>query len=493
MSFHIRTSHGSNVLQDVPSLVRRVAEGRPVITRERLLALSHRLLQATTFNDVQLSIAHTVRMVTRLANNRVLLSDDGDTIEVQIGYTRGPFVYFNTNQLDDRTLVAGITECERLLRASATAHVESWMHHEIPMQDTPVSVNLWHEPTVQAMTSSTARETMASDLLRAVTRAQLQASGFVGLMARAETMLRKDGDIVFYNEETDSEITMTARSRDGTRSGWGGQAARDWSMIRPADIAQRAIRMATLEGAVVAVEPGRRTAILTSTAMAQIVRFLAKQFDARDTDGGETALSKSPHGGNKLRQRVVDPRLTMTSDPADPDGGYRPFFDELACVATPPMTWIEHGTLKNMAYDKLYAMDRGKTYADLPFSLRMTGGETTVDEMIASCREGIYVNQFSDLSLVDRHSALLTGVTRDGCFLVKNGQIVKAIKNFRFLESPFFFLNKIDVLGAPERAAFGYTPQVPGDEWWRGWPRPPVIVPPMMVRDFNFSALADFV
>jgi len=81
----------------------------------------------------------------------------------------------------------------------------------------------------------------------------------------------------------------------------------------------------------------------------------------------------------------------------------------------------------------------------------------------------------------------MTGVTTGGCFLVRNGKIEKAIKDFRFVESTYFFLNRLIAIGATERTAFGYAP------WHGEWPIAPTIVPPVMVRDFNFTALADAV
>jgi predicted Zn-dependent protease len=123
----------------------------------------------------------------------------------------------------------------------------------------------------------------------------------------------------------------------------------------------------------------------------------------------------------------------------------------------------------------------------------MSGGETSVAQMIAQCKEGVFVNRVSDVDMIDVYTCLLTGATHGGCFLVKDGKISKPIKNFRFLESPFFFLNRIEALGQPERAAFGYTPTATYGDGDGTWPRQPVIVPPMMVRDFNFSALCDAV
>jgi predicted Zn-dependent protease len=117
--------------------------------------------------------------------------------------------------------------------------------------------------------------------------------------------------------------------------------------------------------------------------------------------------------------------------------------------------------------------------------------------MIAQCKEGILVNRVSDVEMVDEYTCVLTGVTHGGCFLIKDGRIFKPVKNFRFLESPFFFLNRIEALGVPERAAFGFTPRGENEPAWDShggaWPRPPLIVPPMMVRDFNFTALSDAV
>jgi predicted Zn-dependent protease len=182
---------------------------------------------------------------------------------------------------------------------------------------------------------------------------------------------------------------------------------------------------------------------------------------------------------------VFDRRLTLSSDPSDPDGGYAPYF--YGGFAQPRMTWVEDGILKNLAYDPDYAMLRGKAWAGLPTSFRMSGGPTTIDEMIGSCDEGIYVNRVSNVQLLNGWTGLVTGVTRDGCFLVKHGKMDRPVRNFRFMDSPWFFLNNILALGEPVRAAFGYTPGRDG----AGWPRSPIIVPPMMVRDFNFTALAN--
>jgi len=115
----------------------------------------------------------------------------------------------------------------------------------------------------------------------------------------------------------------------------------------------------------------------------------------------------------------------------------------------------------------------------------MSGGPTTVEEMIANCELGIYVNRFAQMSDLGGPSAMMTGVTNGGCFLVRHGKIEKAIRDLRFVDSPWLFLNRLEAIGTTQRTAFGYAP------WSGGWPIAPTIVPPVMVRDFNFTALAD--
>jgi predicted Zn-dependent protease len=470
---------------------------RPVMTREQLVSLGRQLLQMSTL-DVNVRIAHVSRTVTRFSDNRILSSDDGSTVRVTVELSLGesPTYWFTTNQIDENTFRTGIQQCETALRSHPEFTEALWRNPSPLVQDIPITVNLWHDATVAAMSDT--RSMTLPRIFETVHRHGLDAAGFLGIQARAEALILKEGDVMFFNEETDSELNVSAMSREGRSIGWSGAASRDWSTVDVPAVTEHAIRMARLGMNAVAMEPGRRTAILTPTAVAQLTRFFAWQWDAGETNRGMTALSQSRRGGNKLRQRIFDRRVTMSSDPADVTGGYRPFFDR--GVATPRMTWVNDGTLQALAYSLVSSQDAGIPYTDFPISLRLSGGTTSIDDMIAQCSEGIFVNRFSDLELVDPHSCLLTGVTQGGCFFVKHGKITKGVKNFRFLDSPFFAFNKIVALGPSVRAAFGATPIANNGErpwdpffWPSGWPRLPMIVPPMMVHDFNFSALSDAV
>jgi predicted Zn-dependent protease len=474
------------VFRTLPPLADRLAAGRPVLSHEQLTDITQRMLAMTTADVVRIRVTHAARVVTRLANGQILSADDGDTLNIRLSTYMSDMnqpLTFRTNQLDDSALQAVVHQAEAMMRE--VLHAESARVDAKQVPDSLVPVQLWHDETVRAMT--THRSSVISALLEPVAQARLSGAGFVGLMARSEAVLTKEGISVFY-EETDSEVNLTARSLDGTSSGWGGQAARNWSQLDPKTIVTRAITTAQQKAHPVAVEPGRRTAILSATAVAQLTSHFDEAFDGERVASGSSPLSLSSRRyGGKLHQRIFDPRLTLRSDPADLEAGYCPYFGD--GYSTVPMTWVENGVLTNLQYNVPQAMKRGKVYTAPLQAFRMSGGTSTTAEMSARCEEGIFVNRLSEVELVDQRSGLVTGVTRDGCYLIKHGKIEKAVKNFRILESPFFVLNKVEALGVPERVAFGYAAGL----YAPPWPHPPVMVPPMMVSDFNFVSLADAV
>jgi len=469
-------------------MTRPFDSGRPVLTTAQVEQLMRRIISMTSADTAMIMVTHTARAVTRLANDHVRSTEDVDELVIniytQFGNRIG--VLIQSNQLSDTSLRALVQRCEAVARAQMGSRER--LVHQTQVQDTYLPVALWHEPTVEAMHKGCTPA--AQTIVDGVTSAGLRAAGFIGLMARAEGVLTKEG-IISVSEETDCEVTVTARGQDGKSSGWDGQAARNWSAIDVGNITARAVRMAQMSQGAQAVEPGRRTAILGPAAVAQIARWFTYQFSAYSTDRGATGFSKTKGSGNKLGQRVFDPRVMMLSNPADADGGYPSYF--ATGYAAPSMTWVDGGVLKNLAYDPGYAMGKGKAYADLPWSIRIGGGDSSIEAMIAKCPDGIYVNRFSSVEMLDMRSGMTTGFTRDGCFLIRNNKIDRPVKNFRFLDSPFFFLNRLVALGPTARAPLGYTPPAPGESDTMSWPRRPIIVPPMMVQDFNFAALADAV
>jgi predicted Zn-dependent protease len=485
----------------LPSARERRESDQPVFTREQALVLMKQVLSMTTVQHAQVKIRHTVQSATQLASGRIRDAQDGDVLRINIINKFGQHgaALLQTNQLDESSLRDMVMQADAIVKSIPDnldkVAVEHWDE-----QDTYPPATIWHDSTVNAM--RTARESTVPLLLDTVQQHQLSASGFVGIMARAEAVLT-DAGITAYSAETDSEVSVTARPMDGTSSGWHGVAARDWTTIDPARLASDAAEMAKRSLRPQALEPGRRTAILSPAAVVQLMRFFSLHFNGSKTDDGDTGFSKVPGQklGTKLHEHMFDSRVQVTTDPRDPEGGFKGWFAQ--GYVNSPTTWVDKGALSFLGYGT-GSLGLGKAYSEMPFGLRLHGGDTTLEQMVAQCDEGIYVNRFSSVDALDMKTGIMTGVTRDGCFLVKDGKIDRPVKNFRFLTSPFFLFNNLIALGPPRRAAFGYAPWTKTEKEFVpshlrehrdffDWPRWPMIVPPLMVRDFNFNALIDAV
>jgi len=455
----------------------------PVLSPDELRAIATEVLELASGEMTNVWLDHLATGITRVARGRVRLSRSGDRVQMLIRtrFGRRIPVELTVSQIDRTSLRQAVAYVDRVAREQTGDPIETVM----PITPRRYGPNTtWHESTTSAF--SDARHAAVRPLIEPVINAGLTAAAFVGVAVHSRGYADSQG-LMAAAQETDSELTVTAWNANGKGSGWAGQAARDWNMVRPDEIARDAIRLTRLAANPVVFEPGRRTVILDRPAVAQIVAGMGKFFAARSALSGGPLFDRTI-GRVRLGQRVFDPRLTLRSDPNDPDGGYIPFNDR--AYPQVAMTWVGDGAiLKNLAYDPEFAASLSIAPSnDAPESLRLESvshGTTTVDEMIASCAEGIYVNRFAQLAELDPDSGAVTGVTNGGCFLVRHGKIEKAIKDLRFVESPWFFLNRVEAIGVAQRASLGYSP------WYRTWPIAPTIVPPVMVRDFNFVGLAD--
>jgi predicted Zn-dependent protease len=147
------------------------------------------------------------------------------------------------------------------------------------------------------------------------------------------------------------------------------------------------------------------------------------------------------------------------------------------------VTWIEQGVLKALPYGRDYAINNLQDETPLPWtcSYKVSGGTTSttsVEEMIATTKRGLLVTRLDQVIPIDPPSILCSGYTRDGLWLIENGKISKAVKNFRFTESPLFVFNNVEQIGVPQRV---FRPHFP------------TTVPAMKVRDFSFTSLSDAV
>ena len=305
----------------------------------------------------------------------------------------------------------------------------------------------------------------------------LATAGFI-IAGSGYNAIASNTGMYAYFPATSANYQLTVRTNDGTGSGWAAADHPDWAQIDFKAVSDRAIQKARASRNPVAVEPGRYTVILEPQAVGDLVQLLAFSLDARSADEGRSAFSRTG-GGTKIGEKIVDAKVTLFSDPADPQLLGQPYNGE--GLPLNREVWIENGVLKQLAYSRFWAQKKSARPNNGGLgAVKMVGGDATTEQMITSTPRGILVTRLWYLRQVDPRTVLYTGLTRDGTFLIENGKITKAVKNLRFNESPLFMLNNLEMLGRAERVA--------GTESGGN-----VVFPTIKVRDFNFTSLSDAV
>jgi predicted Zn-dependent protease len=452
--------------------MRRSAPDPRVMTRDQSEALIQRVVKMSKADEIQVNIGGGYQANIRFADNRISTAGGTTQANVNVQSSFGPkHAVVSTNDFTEAGLERAVRQSEAL--AKLAPDDPEAMPLLGPQQFENVdsyfdsTANLGPEGRAEA-----AR--LAIDPCKAA--GDLTAAGFLITGIGAGAVGNNKG-LFAYQSGTSANYTLTVRTKDGTGSGWAGADHPDWSKVDVKAVAQRAIDKAQRSRNPVAIEPGRYTVVLEPQAVGDLVQLLAFALDARSADEGRSAFSKQG-GGTKIGEKITDERVTLFSDPADPQL-LSNTFDGQGLPAR-KQVWIENGNLKKLTYSRFWAQKKNQEPDAGTNAVKLAGGTQSLDELIASTPRGVLVTRLWYLRPVDPRTVLYTGLTRDGTFLIENGKITRAVKNMRFNESPLFMLNNLDALGRAERVA---GTEAGGD----------VVMPAIKVHDFNFTSLSDAV
>ena len=225
---------------------------------------------------------------------------------------------------------------------------------------------------------------------------------------------------------------------------------KDVSLINATELTEVASDKALKSQKPRAIEPGRYTTILEPRANARFLSLMTGLFNARTAEGpvGNYFSGKQP-GTTKVGEKLFSDAFTLKSDIGNPILRQTPIGTD--GMAARPVTWIEKGVLKTLSYDRLWAKRQKKdpTTAGINQSLVMEGSDMTVEQMIKTTKRGLLVTFFWYIRAVDPPTLLNTGMTRDGLFLIENGEIAGPVQNFRWNMSPLVGYNNITAVGKP--------------------------------------------
>ncbi|WP_405460633.1 metallopeptidase TldD-related protein [Streptomyces sp. NBC_00101] len=307
----------------------------------------------------------------------------------------------------------------------------------------------------------------------------------------SSTYLGTSAGLRLRHDQPNGTLELNAKSPDRSRSAWAGRATRDFEDVDPAAMdAELARRLGWAERRI-ELPAGRYQTLLPPTAVADLLIYQLWSSTARDAAEGRTVFSR-PGGGTRLGETLSPLPLTLRSDPHAPGLESAPFviahssgdgasvFDNgLPLEST---DWIGDGRLERLTTTRHTAALTGLPVAPAIDNLLLEGGgERTLDEMVAATTgRALLLTCLWYIREVDPATLLLTGLTRDGVYLVEDGEVVGEVNNFRFNESPVDLLSRASEAGRTERT----LPREWGDWFTRA------AMPALRVPDFNMSSVS---
>jgi predicted Zn-dependent protease len=292
------------------------------------------------------------------------------------------------------------------------------------------------------------------------------------------------------HDQPTGTVEINAKSADMTRSAWAGQGTRDFTDIDVGALDADLTRRLDWAKRRVDLPAGRYETLLPPAAMADLLIYLYWMAGAKDAIDGRTVFSK-PGGGTRIGERLSGLPLTLRSDPTAPGLACAPFVIAHASsressvfdngLALHPTEWISSGELAALAQTRHSAELAGLPTTPAIGNLILDGaGTASLDEMTSRTGRGLLLTCLWYIREVDPQTLLLTGLTRDGIYLIENGEVTGAVNNFRFNESPVGMLARVTEAG-------GTVPAL-SREWGDHFAR--TAMPPARVEGFNMSSVS---
>ncbi len=440
-----------------------------MITAEEARELAKRAVSLTDADQAEAVVAAESSALTRFANNRINQNVAEDNALVSVRAVLGTRIgVASTNRLDDASLAAC---CEAAVSAARIA------------PEDPVFPGLPEPETVL----EAERATQAARDFDAQARAGAVASIVDQSRSRGLTCagkVRVSEHVVAVANSLGIDVGMpvtgaqaTVLSMGETGSGWASYLGRDQVEMDPADLGRRAAELAIRSANPVDLDPGVYTVVLAPEAVADIMDFLAYVgFSAKSYEEGRSFLS------NQLEAQVMSTEVNIVDDAISPHALGLTFDYEGVPKRRVPM--IEYGVGLMPVTDSYWAAKTGwrntghalpapNQWGPMPLNMEMLPGDSTLDELIGRVSRGVYVTRFHYVNVEDPVPVTLTGMTRDGTFLIEDGALTTPLKNLRFTQSAV--------------EALDYCAGVTAERVFVGTEEGASLVPGVLLERFNFT------
>ncbi|HLZ91591.1 MAG TPA: TldD/PmbA family protein [Candidatus Acidoferrum sp.] len=432
-----------------------------------------RLAKSFGVAETEVHVDETISALTRFANNAIHQNVAEHTVSVSLRtQIEQRTARVTTNRTDEDSLRAAIEATLSL----ASSQPKNSNLLAMPGMQKYRTVNRYAKQTAALTPEDRARAVRrACDL--AVKRGQ-NAAGIFSCAQSQSAIGNSRGLLATYR---DTHAVFSVTIQEGTAASWAKENAANVGQIDTQQLVRRASEKAHRAKDALELSPGRYTVILEPAAVLDLVGFLFYDFAA-------TALQDQRSCFNdRLGKQLFGKNITIEDNVYHPLQLGAPYDGE--GIPRQRVLLVNRGVPTNLVYSRSSAKAAKKRptghgfvlpneYGEAPMNLVFSGGKASLQEMIASTGRGLLVTRLWYIREVDPYEKIMTGMTRDGLFLIEKGQVVSAVRNFRFNQSILEMLRNVELMGPAVRAT--------GEEAFE------MVVPAMKVRDFHFSEATKF-
>jgi PmbA protein len=448
----------------------------PILTMEQCSQVFDQVRQAAGAcgaAEVEALFAAHRDALTRFANNTIHqnVAEQAQWLSVRVALDQKT-ARATTNRFDAASIQSAVEQAVALARSVAPDP------EMLPMPEPARVAELERYDAGTAAASPGDRARAVAEAIRLVETACQTAAGIYSNGQTIEAIFNSRG-VAGWHQETLAQFSITAMADDS--SGWAKASAVSLGAFDPVELARRASDKARLSQSPREVAPGRYTVILEPAAVLDLVGQIFGDFSATSMHDQRSFLN------GRMGTKLFGENIHISDDVAHPLQAGVPFDGE--GVPRRKLTLVEAGVPRELAYSRASAKRMGvaptghgfplpNDVGEAPLNIVIAGGETSVEEMIASTERGILVTRLWYIREVDPYEKIMTGMTRDGTFLIEDGGVRCGLRNFRFNQGIIELLNNVEALSPSARAS--------GEEAFD------MVVPAMKVRDFNFTEVTRF-
>src|SRR5580693_7519599 len=444
-----------------------------LLSDTELRRIAEKIFKLSDADETEVEIDVTSDALTRFANNTIHQNVAEQVLTVSVRTVLdGRTARATTNKTDEESLGRVVAASKALARSQPRNPDLLAM----PGPQKYAKVSRYFENTADATPADRARA-----VARVADMAEKNKQTAAGIFTTGVTQsaIANTNGLFASHRQTRAEFSITILESDS--SGWAKANAPDLSRIDPTAMARSASEKSAASRKPGEAAPGRWTVILEPSAVLDLVGFLFYDFAGTAMADQRSCFTK------RMGKRILGENITIHDDAYHPLQSGAPFDGE--GIPRQKVLLVDKGVPSNLVYSrataqKMKAKPTGHGFSlpndmgEAPMNLVFAGGNSSVDEMVRSTERGILVTRLWYIRDVDPYEKVLTGMTRDGTFLVQDGKVAGGLRNFRFNQGILEMLSNVEMMGPGVRAA--------GEESFE------MVVPPMKVRNFHFSEVTKF-